>query len=143
MAMDKLELDARVARLERRVSLILTLPFMILGLLVLVAMSMAFVGRASVTAVPTAPPSPAVIAVEDHRSMHRLDGELRKLHALLEEDLINAGDFQAKKKNLLFGILHIDDFAGDMQMAKKLLDENILNISEYDELKKKILGIDR
>jgi hypothetical protein len=143
MTMDKLELDGRVARLERRVSLILTLPFMILGLLVLAAMSMAFVGRASVTEATPPPPPAAVTVPSDNASMYHLDGELRKLHALQEEGLINAGDFQAKKKNLLFGILHIEDFAGDMQMAKKLLDENILNSSEYDELKKKILGIDR
>jgi hypothetical protein len=141
MTMDRLELDGRVARLERRVSLILTLPFMILGLLVLAAVSMAFVGRASVTAVPTAPPSPTVVAAEEGWNMHRLDGDLRKLHGLLDRNLIDRDEFQAKKRELFAPILRVTDFEGDIELAKQLLDENIIDRDEYNQLKKKILEI--
>ena len=67
--MDKLELDGRVARLERRFSLLLRLPFLILGLLVLAAMPMAFVGRASVTEATPETPAPAAVTVEGERTV--------------------------------------------------------------------------
>jgi hypothetical protein len=138
--MDKLELDDRVARLERRVSLLLAMPFVIIALLVLAAMSMAFLRRADESAAPPMP-TPAAVTVEDDRSMQRLDGDLRKLHGLLNENLIDRDDFQAKKKVLFAPLLHVTDFASGMQLARKLLDENIIDRGEYEQLKKKILEI--
>jgi hypothetical protein len=141
--MDKLELDARVARLERRFSLLLTVPFLVFGLLALAAILMTSVSRRSDSAVITTPPMPAptVEVGTDDRNMHRLDGDLRKLHGLLDRNLIDRDEFQAKKRELFAPILHVTDFEGDIELAKALLDENIIDRDEYNQLKKKILEI--
>jgi hypothetical protein len=141
--MDKLEIDARVARLERRVSsffalLVLGVAAGALALMLLIYQA----GRSTEATVATPALLPATVEVaRDSASMSHLDADLRKLHGLLEEGLIDRDDFQAKKRGLFAPILHVTDFAGDMQLAKKLLDENIIDRGEYGELKKKILEI--
>jgi hypothetical protein len=41
-----------------------------------------------------------------------------------------------------FFVLHVDDFAGEMQ-PKWLMDENTLNVIEHDDIKNNIIDIER
>ncbi len=144
--MDKLELDARVALLERRLSLLIALLVLALATSIALALMMTMRGEARPAMMTVATPSAATreTKVETKTAVggvDQLDAELRKLHALQQSGLINAGDFQEKKELILANRIVVGDFARDIQVARKLADAAIINNVDYDELKKKILEI--
>jgi hypothetical protein len=149
--MDKLELDARVARLERRLS---TLIF-VLAVTGLVAMLAAFTLVASrpirTVGTPDTPASVAPTAVAKTGAMVRvisstgrmddLDAEIRKLRGMQLQGLITPDDFAAKKALILARPLRVGDEEGGLQAARKLQLEDIITVEEFEALKKKILGL--
>jgi hypothetical protein len=106
--MDKLELDARVARLERRFSLLLTVPFLILALLGVAAVSLSFLARsvrstevATPAVLAPLPPVPPPIGSDawSKAGMDYLDAGVRKAHDLQSDNSIDMDDFTAIKNN--------------------------------------------
>jgi hypothetical protein len=152
--MDKLELDARVARLERRLSTLIAV--LVVAALAAAVAALAMVSRTEEvpaqairdsTAVKTPSPPPPVASTPAKRpaelenGMGQLQAELRKLRDLQGQRLITPVDFQAKKATILARPLNVGDYAADVRAAKTLRDEGILTPPEYEALTKKILDI--
>jgi hypothetical protein len=134
--MDKLELDERVARLERRVSLYSSLASVGLGLILLGA----FLATARMTVSYEEVPLPARIATPVP-PIPRSDFELqlRNAHKMQEQGLITREDFEQKKEMILDAPLDPADDVEALRGARTLVDEGLLTEDEYGILKRKIL----
>lgn len=75
--------------------------------------------------------------------MDFLDAEVRNAHDLQANSSISEDDFMAIKRSLIVGLSRVDEVARDVQLARKLLVEKRITSAEYDDLRKKILEIDR
>jgi hypothetical protein len=131
--MDKLELDDRVTRLERRVSLCSAL----MSAAALAIFAGAFLMAVGVTVSEEA--TPAVARVSSPAPPAGFEVELRNAHKLQEQGLITREDFDQKKEMILDAPLPPSDEVQAMEAAKALVDEGILNEAEYGILKRKIL----
>src|SRR3954451_15421072 len=141
--MDKLELDDRVSRLERRVSLLSALA--LLALLVPAVLVAAYMMRPRGSMPPAAAKSTPVVyanAPLPHDTI-AFGVELRRLYDLQQQGLITSGDFAAKKADVLGRSMEFGDEAEAVKAANALLTDNIITTAEYDVLKRKILKLDR
>ena len=144
--MDKLELDARVARLERRVS-------WVTGFLVLACAAASLMSLMRIEATPSAQmmepatiatpaPAPAIRQIGTAHGVKQLGAVLRTLRDMQLEGLISLQDLEAKKASILAQPLNVTDYASDMKAAKALQLEGILSLGDYEALKKRILDTD-
>jgi hypothetical protein len=156
--MDKLELDARVARLERRVSLLTAM----LAVAVLAAVGIGFTSlrraeepatatalEAAATVKDTFPPAPpAMISMATTRapgfegSMGWLRDQILTLHALREQELITEDEWQAKKAQLLAAPIAVAELRSDLQQVRDLCDQRLICEEERDALRARLLGLD-
>jgi len=144
--MDKLEFDARLAQLERRVSLLTAL---ILSALVLIGVSAGFLLMVRTSVRPGSPSvaSPRATVVHSaHAVLDNTDGsvgqivhELRDLWELKEESLITGLDFMSKKEQLLNKPIRSTAIRPELEQLSKLKTQGVLNGLEYDSIKTKIL----
>ena len=151
--MDKLELDARVARLERRVSSLsvaLALSVATFSVCALLTLFIDNPHRPSglppqlPVAMPRSSLPPPIGSLAWSKSgMDFLDAEVRNAHDLQANSSISEDDFMAIKRSLIVGLSRVDEVARDVQLARKLLVEKRITSAEYDDLRKKILEIDR
>lgn len=168
--MDKLELDARMARVERRVSFLFALA--ILGLLVvglglgLVALRGRHVAAAQTAqmeaiAVHTLPPTPMAPPALDGMAMTAYDNpfgaggmgmlgplgetlrQLVTIRQLLVEKVITPEDWEAKKAQLLAGPIAAANLRNDLQAVQQLWETKALNDAERDALKQQLLGLSK
>jgi hypothetical protein len=144
--MDKLELDARVARLERRVSWLT--GFLILACAAASLMSLTVAGGTATLQTPATPavmtpsPAPTMVRVSSTpHGMNQLAADLRKLRDVQLQGLISLQDLEAKKASLLAAPLEITDYASDIKAAKALQLEGVISMGDFETLKKKILEI--
>lgn len=135
--MDKLELDDRVSRLERRVSMH-SLLVAVAGLMVLGAaffmitwVSTSRYEEATATIDTPAPTPPALPLM--------FEFELRKAHEMQHQGLITQEDLEQKKEMILAEPMTFTDDVEAMKAAKALLSQGVLNQSEYEIIKRKIL----
>jgi hypothetical protein len=152
--MDKLELDARVARLERRLSLltaILAAAALAAGLFLLVAIRRVDETAAIETSVsppvPPAPTAPAAFATgvftpAPDVSMGALRDELIAVHALLDQGLISEDEWESKKARLLRGPVVASDLRSDLEQVRQLADRDLICEEERDALRARLLGLD-
>lgn len=148
--MDKLELDARVARLERSLTFLWTLVG--LGVAAVAAVALFAVRShpseaATRTAVVESTPgmaAPAAMLVEgsEPTTMADLERGLRLVQDLCQKDLINIQDRDAKKRQLIARPLMKVDIKPDLEKVKSLWDHRIISGEENDLLKKRVLNID-
>lgn len=145
--MDKLELDGRVAQLERTVAILVGLNMLLFaaaGASVfwfsarssppppMVSMTMPATERAvTVATAPAVPPSDG--------SVPFLSGKLEELKELHNRNLLTSFEFDAKKKELLGKPLASCNLTTDLEAISELRNQNILTSFEHDDLKKKIL----
>src|SRR4051812_24009410 len=123
--MDKLELDARVARLERRSSH-LTAIVALMGAALACTLFFALVGQADVPSayattmpMPTAPPvaTPAPMLAPPppvDGTMAALHDQLAILRDLRNQDLITKDEWHAKKNKLLSASVKASDLRSDL-----------------------------
>jgi hypothetical protein len=71
-----------------------------------------------------------------------LDKELRVLHGLFNNGIINNLEWAAKKQQLLKKPLSTTNLAKDLEKGKGLFDNGIINNLEWDALKKRLLALD-
>jgi hypothetical protein len=165
--MDKLELDARVARLERRYGLVLALLLAVPASVLMLLVGYARMGRAehqiseTVVASPI-PPSPTEWVkaapepfmggmgmmgmmggmMSSPGSMTALHQELSTLAQLLGEGVITQEEWQAKKERVLAGELHPGDLRTDLELVRQLVDAEALTEGEQASLRARLLGIE-
>jgi hypothetical protein len=134
--MDKLELDDRVSRLERRLSLATNLAWVV-GLAIFAA---AFPATARMTVSYEEVPAAAQVATPAP-PIPRSDFELqlRNAHKMQEQGLITREDFDQKKEMILDAPLDPADDVEALRGARTLVDEGLLTEDEYGILKRKIL----
>jgi hypothetical protein len=157
--MDKLELDARVARLERRVGLLMTALFLAAtGGVVL--MYLALGGRAdaqpahATVATPASPPhifhsAPAPDAfmggmgmmMNAEGTMAALHQKLATLKQLREEGVINEQEWQAKKTKELGQPLNPGELRTDLEAAQRLYESQAISEDERADLRATLLGL--
>lgn len=144
--MDKLELDARVARLERRSSH-LTALVALMGVALACGLLFALTGGSdTMTATPVyattmpmptpVPPPPA------DGSMAALQQQLSTLRDLRDQDLITEDEWHAKKDKLLSAPVKASDLRSDLEQLRDLLDQNAICEGERDNIKAKLLEIE-
>jgi hypothetical protein len=139
--MDKLELDDRVARLERRVSSHSALLAVIL-LIALGAIMLMFVGvRTESDAPPSSPAVEVRTITTSAPAAYPFETELRKARKLQLDGLISQKDFEAKKAMVLGMPMTFSDDIEAMKAANALKDEGVLTGPEYDAMKRKILKL--
>lgn len=136
--MDKLELDDRVRRLERRASL-QSLVMTLAALAVLGAVLVGFVGvssyryqEATATIAAPAPPPPG-------RPSPEYEVELRQARQMYDQGLITRDDFEQKKEMILAAPMTFDDDFVAMKAARSLVSDGALTEDEYQIMKRKIL----
>jgi len=144
--MDKLELDARVARLERRSSH-LTALVILMGAILACVLFFALVGRPDVspvyaTTVATPAPVPMLPPPPADGSMAALHQQLATLRELRDQDLITEDEWHAKKDRLLAAPVKASDLRSDMERVRELFDQKAICEGERDTLKAKLLEID-
>jgi len=134
--MDKLELDDRVTRLERRLSLATTLAWIV----ALAILAGAFLTTARMTVSYEEVPATAHVATPGP-SIPRSDFEveLRNAHKMQEQGLITREDFDQKKEMILDAPLDPSDDVEALRGARALVEEKLLTEPEYDILKRKVL----
>jgi len=148
--MDKLELDARVARLERRCShltALVTAFGVALACMVFFALAEGQVNipATAVYAAPMPMPTPAPMitpAPPAHGSMAALHDQLATLRDLRNQDLITEDEWHAKKNKLLSAPVKASDLRSDLERVRDLVDQQAICEGERDTLKKKLLEID-
>jgi hypothetical protein len=149
--MDKLEFDARLAQLERRVGL---LSALILGGVCLVAFSGLFLVRMSAKPIPPATafvstPAPHHMAttpspmIQDYSegSVGNLANQLRDLADLHKRSLLTGDEYEAKKAQLLEKPLRSSDLKSELEFVSDLQRRNVITSDEFQTIKKKILQI--
>jgi hypothetical protein len=140
--MDKLELDERVSRLERRVSFLWALALLALVAAGLFMAAMMFIARST----PYPPPpveSPSAVYIDRGLPPGAItfEAELRRLHDLQQKGLITASDFAEKKAKILGRSMEFSDEAEAVKAAKALNNAGIITAAEYDDLKRRILKL--
>ncbi|QDV33572.1 SHOCT domain-containing protein [Tautonia plasticadhaerens] len=162
--MDKLELDARVAKLERRFGLMIVALFIVPAAILLI--SVARGGRvdvaraATVVSVPTPHPTPTVwetpapepflggmggmmgMMGSMEGSMAALSHELATLTQLRDEGVITEEEWQAKKAKILEEPLSPGDLRTDLQLVQQLSDTGAICEEERTALRVRLLGLD-
>jgi hypothetical protein len=147
--MDKLEFDARLAQLERRVS---QHSALILASLVLVGLFLLFLLRSgqsetSLRSATIATPAPLLVAprraVPDaaEGSVGRLASQLRDLSGLQQKSVLTRAEYESKKAQLLARPLRSEDLVADLEQVAELQKENVVTTQEYQALKAKILDV--
>lgn len=162
--MDKLDLDARLARLERRVGLLSAV--LLLGVVLTLGL---FALRASsqqqATLTPLPPSAPAVVAPVMPRMavpspvsigmmenmggmMGGIDGSVPALHQKLismkqlhDEGLIAEEEWKAMKAKALEEPLASGDLRSELQIIQQMLDDGLIDDTERVELRDKLLRI--
>jgi hypothetical protein len=156
--MDKLELDGRVARLERRVSLLSATIFGLLALIGVAAL-LAVVARSEArpyVATPSEFPAPAPVPMVEPPappphvfrdmgpgSVGELSLRLHELEDVRNRDLITPQEYQAKKDQLLGRPLNPSDLKSDLEQLGELLARQTLTPAEHEALKARVLEITR
>jgi hypothetical protein len=157
--MDKLELDARVARLERRVGYFVTLATLFaIGLAAFVGLAMtrrAVNAELSTPAMvmevpappPALPPSPSAVFAPMPMppaagSMPALFQQLATIRELVEEQVITEAEWAAKKELLLAEPVTVGDLKSDLQGVQHLWNTQAISEAERDSLKARLLGIE-
>ena len=149
ISMDKLELDARVARLERWLAVSVILP----GIALLAVIGLLLFARIDLTSPPAiATPLPAVAPMETKTTVtiteppiipiSTLENDLKALHDLQLQGVISLSDFNAKKAQFLTKPIVVGNLSESLQVAKKLMTDGVITLREFEQIKKKILGID-
>jgi len=137
--MDKLELDDRVSRLERRVS-IHSVLFSLAGLGVLAA---AFVTTARIVSAPygeeTATISTPVMPPPESPASHDFVVELQRAHKMQQQGLISQADLDQKREMILAGPIAFSDEVAALNSAKGLVNHGIISEADFDVLKRKVL----
>jgi hypothetical protein len=152
--MDKLELDGRVARLERTVAMLGAIN----GLIFAAGAAGAVFWLSFRSAPPLSPatpvpemampvPTPSVMinapAPRDasEGSVPHLAHKLFELHQLQNKGLLTSLEFESKKDQLLAKPLTSCDLSTDLEEIGELQNQSIISSLEFSELKKKILEI--
>jgi hypothetical protein len=150
---DKLDLDARVSRLERKVTslqlvLLAVATSAILAGLLLVVTAVRLWGYSksvAATVVPTPPPSIEVGAMTKSAStgtsMAELAKQLDTLQSLYNRGVINNQECKAKKQRILEQPWTSTDLKSDLETAQGLYNRSVINNQEWNTLKAKILNI--
>lgn len=164
--MDKLELDARVARLERRFGLLIAALLIVPAALFLFTVTR--VGRmeeAATAAIvdvprpPSPPPTPTVwepshsepflsgmgmmgMMGSAEGSMEALYQKLSSLTQLRDEGIITEEEWLAKKAQILEEPLNAGDLRGDLQLVQRLSDTGALSEEERTVLRTRLLGLE-
>jgi hypothetical protein len=132
--MDKLELDERVARLERRLGQLWT-GILFVGILIgagLFFLLFSQVGRSvKAPGLVTGPPG----------SVAALENRLTTLDELRTRGDITPADRDAAKAKLLAEPLSASDLKTDMARVQHLRTRNLISIEEADRVKAKLLEI--
>lgn len=153
--MDKLELDARVARLERRVGVLWT-AFALASVGVVALLFFALVVRKSSVYHPPEPPATAIsmptpmpmefvtatAPASSEGSMPALQHQLNTFHDLCNQGLISEEEWQAKKAKLLSAPVTAGDIRSDLQQVQQLVDTQAICESEREALRAQLLGIE-
>jgi hypothetical protein len=162
--MDKLELDTRVARLERRVSLLTTVLILAAaGAVITIYFARIGVSEAAATVVgppvmtparvapPPAEPFAAFLApgmpsggmggMYAEGTMEALHHQLSTLKQLLDENIIDEGEWRAKRSKVLAEPLKPGDLRLDLGMVKELHDGKVICDDEQADLRARLLGI--
>ena len=134
--MDKLELDERVSRLERRVSVHSALA----AAAVLATLAAIFFVTVSATSIQYEETATATATTAPRSDFER---ELRNAHTMLEQGLITREDFEQKKELILLAPLDPSDDLESLRAARTLVDESLLTEDEYNVLKRKVLKFAR
>ncbi len=164
--MDKLELDVRMARLERRVSMLTTVLFLAAaGATILIYLARFGGEEASATAVtpavmtpaPAPPPPTDLVAaapvpglpfglsggnIHGEGTMGTLHHQLSTLKQLRDEGMINDEEWRAKKSKVLAEPLTPGDLRSDLGMVKQLRDSQVICDDEQAALRTRMLGIE-
>jgi hypothetical protein len=159
--MDKLELDSRVASLERKMTFFSAAT--LVGLVALAGISiLALISRrageqaATVTANvekwigPVEPPQPVPtpmltpILSADHETwadsqFGQLTAQIRELGALRSKSLLSDSEFQQKKQRLLDKNWEPSRLTLELETIESLKTEGLLTSSEFDKVRAKIL----
>jgi len=160
--MDKLELDARMARLERRGSMLKLLILSSAGVGILVSLSSFSSGELAATPMPppmviTPAPIPADTVesapapglyvsdgnIHGEATMRALDHELSMLKQLRDEGMINEEEWRVKKSKVLAEPLKPGDLRADLGMVKQLRNRQVILDDEQAVLRERLLGIER
>jgi hypothetical protein len=154
--MDKLELDTRVARLERRLSLLAAGIVLAAGLFA-GAWCIAAIRQPDLVTPATAfeipPPVPVATPVPTQfltvaapmmaeGSMPALQRELAMFHGLLDEGVIREEEWEAKKGRLLSQPVTPGDLRSDLEQVQQLWTEHLICEDERDALRAQLLGIE-
>ncbi|QDV36345.1 hypothetical protein [Tautonia plasticadhaerens] len=163
--MDKLELDARMTRLERRHGLVLALLLVVQAAVLALLIGFPRFGRvepsmrSTVIAAPLPPSTqPAEWITTEMASdmgvasmmsgMARSDSmtvhyrELATLKQLQGEGVISEAEWQAKKEQVLSRQLNPEDLRTDLEMVRKLVDAGALTEGEQASLRTRLLGLE-
>lgn len=149
--MDKLEFDARLAHLERRVALLSALALGLLfavgaGLLLMTVRSTASERPAVMpptpsatvaTATVAAPPAP--LADVSEGSVGYLTRRLDDLEALREKSLLTSLEFQEQKRQILEKTVRSADLKSELEHLGALRDRDVLTSLEFQAVKEKLL----
>jgi hypothetical protein len=160
--MDKLELDARMVRLERRVGLHTTVLLLAgVGLGIFLTLEM-FALRASsrphATVISPPPlPAPAILSAPaphvgmagfmpgmiggDDGSMPSLQQKLTSLKQMHDERLVAEAEWKAMKAKAFESPLTQGDLRSDLQAVQQLFDARAICDTERAALRAKLLGI--
>lgn len=134
--MDKLELDDRVSRLERRASL----QSLVTAVAVLMVLGMGFLATVRVASYRDARETATIVSpAPPPRPPVGFEAELRKASEMQHQGLITQEDLEQKKEMILAAPMTFDDDLEAMKTAKALLSEGVLNQAEFEILKRKIL----
>lgn len=148
--MDKLELDARVARLERRTT---WLSAFAIGCLLLAGIALALMttARRAISpaaanvvypAPPVATPSPSAMLPPGQvpsRSVADLTTQLEELKGLKLRGLLDDAQYGAKKKQLLAQPFQPSGLATDLEQLRNLELRQLLDGGEMESFKARVL----
>ncbi len=137
--MDKLELDDRVCRLERRASL----QSLVLTLIGLAVLGAGFVGTVRVSSHQSREATPTVTLASTYPPpplpSPEYETQLRQARQMYLQGLISRDDFDRKKEMILAAPMSFDDDFAAMKAARSLVSDGVLNESEYEVMKRRIL----
>ena len=151
--MDKLELDGRVACLERSVAIlkviVITALFVLGGYLVVGTMRR---GNEAATVVPPAPPElaafgaptlpmpPVFPSATTEGSVARLAFKLRESRALQDKGYLTSDEASSLRAKLIAEPLTPGEFGADVEELGRLRTETFLSDSEFTRLKGQLLN---
>ncbi len=151
--MDKLELDSRMACLERRVaSLTLLTALLFAGAILSFVMVLRQVRSAEAMSWPMPPTPPMPVRVEtapaflppldaSQGTVGHLVMQIGDLGDLHNRGVVNDTEFQAKKAQLLSHPMVSKDMRRELEEIGRLRDQNLLTSEEFDLLKAQALDL--